>query len=181
MKKKWARQKFEVYINKQKVLDGFFSSMYNRKAGERKPVIAYGNGSFPTHGRGELSVPTKYIKKKCKQFYTTEEVSEFRTSIVCPRCDKLLRKVMIKSKVKVKVKDEDTGEYTDEDKEVIRQIRGLRRCGSNVCSRMPFLNRDDVGARNILRCVTSDKRPKSLVRVPGRGKAKVLPFNYWSK
>jgi len=28
--KKWARQQFEIYVNKQKVLDGFFSSIYNR-------------------------------------------------------------------------------------------------------------------------------------------------------
>jgi len=76
-------------------------------------------------------------------------VDEFRTSIVCPCCDELLMKVMTK----------------DEDTEAIKEIRGLRRCGSNGCARMPFFNRDAVGARNILRCLISNKRPKSLVRV----------------
>jgi len=34
--------------------------------GEKKPIIAYGDGSSPSGGRGEVSVPMKYIKKKCK-------------------------------------------------------------------------------------------------------------------
>jgi len=72
--------------------------MDNIKEGEKKPIIAYGDGSFPSGGGAEVYVPTKYIKKKCKQFYETQEVNEYRTSIVCPCCDKLLMKVMTKDK-----------------------------------------------------------------------------------
>jgi len=42
-------------------------------------------------------------------------------------------------------------------------------------------NRDAVGARNILRCLTSDERPKSLVRVQGSGRPDLKTFDYWSK
>ena len=47
------------------------------KKGEKRPVIAYGDGTFPCHGKGEVSVPVKYVKKKCKQFYETIDVNEF--------------------------------------------------------------------------------------------------------
>jgi len=43
-----------------------------------------------------------------------------------------------------------------------------------------FFNRDAVGARNILRCLTSDERPKSLVRVCTSGRADITTFDYWS-
>jgi len=70
-KKKWAQQHFRVYRKKRKVLDGFFQSM--QKKGEQKPVIAYGKGGFASGGAGEVSVPTEYVKKKCKMYFDTVE------------------------------------------------------------------------------------------------------------
>jgi len=96
---------------------------FNFKEGEEKPIIAYGNGSCPSGGRGEVSMPTKYMKKKCKQFYKTKEVNEYQTSIICPCCNELLMKVKIIVK---NMKAE-------------KEIRGLRRCGSNGCAQRPFL------------------------------------------
>ena len=161
LKKKWAQESFRVYRKKREVLDGFFQSMH--KKGERKPVIAYGKGGFASHGRGEVSVPTEYVKDKCRQYFETVEVDEYRTSCVCPCCDALLCKVTKKIQV------------VDGTVEV-REVRGLRRCSSTVCSQVSFKNRDSVGARNILRCLAERERPKSLTRIKGTGALKLENF-----
>ena len=116
------------------------------KKGQQKPVIAYGSAQFPSNGKGELSVPTVYIKNKAKNFYKVVEVSEWRTSKICPVCDTALQKVYQKSK-------EDEKYY---------QVRGLLRCGSKSCKKISFKDRDSVGARNILRCHVVKPRPESL-------------------
>ena len=133
------------------------------KKGERKPVIAFGKGGFASHGRGEVSVPVKCVKGKCRQYFETIEVDEFRTSSICPCCDNVLSKVT----KKIQVAD---------DKCEIREVRGLRRCSSTVCSQVSFKNRDSVGARNILRSLEERERPKSLTRTNGTGACK---FNYF--
>ena len=116
--------------------------------GTKKPVIAYGSANFACSGRGEVSVPVKYVKEKCKQYFETVDVNEFRTSLICPDCDQPLCKVVKKV----------------EDEKRVRQMRGLRRCRSTVCSRFSFKNRDLVGAKNILRCLVLEERPDSLTR-----------------
>ena len=161
LKKKWAQESLRVYRKKRKVLDGFFQSMH--KKGERKPVIAYGKGGFASHGRGEVSVPTEYVKDKCRKYFETVEVDEYRTSCVCPCCDNLL------CKVTKRIQGAD-GAY------VVREVRGLRRCSSTVCSQVSFKNRDSVGARNILRCLSERERPKSLTRIKGTGALKLENF-----
>ena len=161
LKKKWAQESFRVYRKKRKVLDGFFQSMH--KKGERKPVIAYGKGGFASHGRGEVSVPTEYVKDKCGKYFETVEVDEYRTSCVCPCCDNLL------CKVTKKIQSAD-GAFQ------VREVRGLRRCSSTVCSQVSFKNRDSVGARNILRCLAERERPKSLTRIKGAGALKLKNF-----
>ncbi len=114
--------------------------------GTKKPVIAYGSANFACSGRGEVSVPVKYVKEKCKQYFETVDVDEFRTSLICPDCDQPLCKVV--------------KEVNDDNK--VRQIRGLRRCSSTVCrkNRISFKNRDLVGAKNILRCLVLKERPR---------------------
>ncbi len=145
-KKKWAQQKFRVFCRKRQVLDKFFQSM--QKKGQQKPVIAYGCSNISCNGRREVSVPVKYVKEKCKQYFETVDVNEFRTSLICPDCDQPLCKVV--------------KEVNDENK--VLEIRGLRRCSSTVCSRFSFQNRDLVGAKNILRCLVLKERPDSLTR-----------------
>ena len=157
LKKKWAQQHFRVHRNKRKVLDGFFQSMHEK--GTRKPVIAYGKGGFASGGKGEVSVPTEYVKEKCKTYFDTVEVDEYRTSCVCPCCDASLSKVCKKT--------EDGN---------IREVRGLRRCSSTVCSQASFKNRDSVGARNILRCLLERERPNSLTRNQGEGRLRLQSF-----
>ena len=160
LKKKWAQESFRVYRKKRKVLDGFFQSMH--KKGERKPVIAYGKGGFASHGRGEVSVPTEYVKDKCRKYFETVEVDEYRTSCVCPCCDDLLCKV--------------TKKIQSADGATVREVRGLRRCSSTVCSQVSFKNRDSVGARNILRCLQMSERPTSLTRIKGAEALKLKNF-----
>jgi hypothetical protein len=160
LEKKRARQSLRVHVKKQKVLDNFFQSM--QAPGQIKPMIAYGKANFGSGGKGEVSVPTEYVKKVCKTYYNTAEVDEFRTSSVCPSCDELLCKVIRRCNAAEK------GEF--------REIRGLRRCCSTVCSRTSFKNRDSIGARNILRCATEAERPKRLTRNPGQGKMKLKSF-----
>ena len=134
----------------------------NAQKEERKPVIAYGKGGFASHGRGEVSVPTEYGKDKCGQYFETVEVDEYRTSCVCPCCDNLLCKV--------------TKKIQSADGAAVREVRGLRRCSSTVCSQVSFKNRDSVGARNILRCLAERERPKSLTRIKGTGAVKLKNF-----
>ena len=80
------------------------------------------------------------------------EVHEYRTSRVCPCC---------KETLEVVTKTTDGINY--------HEVRGLRRCNNteddtNVCSQAKhFVNRDDVGARNILSCFPHCNRPKQLI------------------
>ena len=53
-------------MKKQKVLDNFFQSM--QAPGQIKPMIAYGKANFGSGGKGEVSVPTEYVKKVCKRY-----------------------------------------------------------------------------------------------------------------
>ena len=106
---------------------------------------------------------TEYVKDKCRQYFETVEVDEYRTSCVCPCCDALLCKVT----KKIQVADGTCK---------VREVRGLRRCSSTVCSQVSFKNRDSVGARNILRCLAERERPKSLTRIKGIGALKLENF-----
>jgi hypothetical protein len=53
---------------------------------------------------------------------------------------------------------------TRDKKGQVREIRGLRRCKSNVCAQAPFVNRDLNAALNILRCGIEAERPTCLAR-----------------
>ena len=145
--KKWGRQRFRIFSLKKKTLDNFFQSMH--LPGEKKPVIAFGAAKFNPNGKNELSAPTTFVSKTCARFFYTKMVDEYNTSKVCPCCNSRIQKV---------IKKLEDGS--------IREVRGLRRCGSTVCSQVSFKNRDMIGARNILRCFLSTDRPNSLSRKP---------------
>lgn len=92
--KKWSLQNFLLYCSKNSVIDKFLGSLnldvdsdgyvhrYDRH------VMLYGDGSFASGGRGEQSVPLKYIKKRCTLFFECHNVNEYRTSQICPDCKK---------------------------------------------------------------------------------------------
>lgn len=156
--KKWARARFRVFGLKKKVLDRFF----NRMEGSVKPLICFGSSKFKPNGKGELSAPTTSVFKKCERRFKVELICEFRTTKVCVSCDCVLHPVRIYSK--------KLGKY--------KEIRGLRRCSSSVCSQTSYKNRDLNAALNILRCHSSFPRPKILSREFSDGK-KLRPKKSW--
>lgn len=141
--KKWAREKFRVFGLKKKVLDRFFQAMH----GPIAPTILFGASKFNPSGRHELSVPTTGISKACSQHHKTVFVDEFNTTKRCSHCASMLSPVA-----------------TRNDEGSIREVRGLRRCGSNVCAQASFKNRDLNAALNILRCLPGLQRPTHLSR-----------------
>jgi hypothetical protein len=154
--KKWARARFRVFGLKKKVIDRFF----NRMEGTVKPLICFGSAKFKPNGKGELSAPTTSIFKACEKRFTVELIDEFRTTKTCVDCDHILSPVMVYSK--------KLGKY--------REIRGLRRCSSSVCSQTSYKNRDLNAALNILRCEPSFPRPKTLSRESSEEIPKVRPW-----
>ncbi len=73
------RDAFRVSCLKQRCLDRFFNKFI--KDGE-KPIVAYGASSFNPTGKGEKSVPVKYVYKKCcERFHTVKEDERFSTKM----------------------------------------------------------------------------------------------------
>ena len=89
---KWSRQKFRIYSMKNSVIDSFLNDLKNHIDANGiahqfdRHVMLYGAGTFASGGRGERSVPLKYIKKRCGYFFECHDVNEFRTSQICPDC-----------------------------------------------------------------------------------------------
>ena len=155
--KKWSRQRFHLYIMKRKAVDKFFQSLTFK--GSPKPKIAYGAAKFNSTARNEVAVPTTSMYKACSRYYWTEPVDEFRTTMCCSGCGEVLHKVARK-----------------EGDESLRDVRGLRWCGSTKCRK--FFSRDKNAALNILACFVSEERPEALTRkkrVPVVKPTKVIP------
>jgi hypothetical protein len=148
--KKYAQNRFDVYIHRHQCLDRFFNSLWQE--GEQKPIIAYGNAKFAPTGRGEVAIPTTFVAKKCQDHYETVPVDEFRTTQRCHDCGDVLHKMYHDTLKKIKMKKGEGG----------KSIRGLRWCGSTRCLKLK--NRDKNAALNILRIVRSEERPEWLRR-----------------
>ena len=137
--RKWSHAKFRLHRNKTKVIDTFLESLIPRNGlGQEiydKPHMYYGSGQFPSGGRGQKSVPLKYIKKRCQNFFHCWTVNEFRTSQVCHHCG--LCRLCDVVKVSPDAKKKTT-------------IRGLKSCPSIECKHNPMKNRDEVGSSNIM-------------------------------
>eukprot|EP00960_Hanusia_phi_P020698 609822-Hanusia_phi.AAC.2 len=67
--------RLDKYIGKQCFIDIFFSSLW-KQGKQKKPVIAYGNASFDSTGRGEKAAPLKRIKRECQKQDRTFDVNE---------------------------------------------------------------------------------------------------------
>ena len=78
------RDGFFLWSKKREVIYSFLSSL--QMVGYDDYIIYYGSGQFPSGGRGERSVPCKWVKTECMNHYVCIEVDEFRTSQVCPLC-----------------------------------------------------------------------------------------------
>lgn len=130
----WKKEDLRVYCLKEKCLDRFF----NQFQGERKekPLVVYGASCFHHTGKGEMSVPVKYVYKKCYQKYRTEKENEKYTTLMHHKCKETTRDVRIGS----------------------RKIRGLRWCPT--CREL--VSRDENASINIGISYKSGERPEYL-------------------
>ena len=142
-----------------------------------KPLIAYGDGSFNSTGKGEVSVPNKRIFNKCRRYYKTILVNEHKTTILCSCCHQRLCNIKygkidkttkeniidekeekitknIKKNSNIKIETLSKQEINKEEaKDNIEwqsyPLRGLKWCRSTNCS-FKYVNRDKNAAINIL-------------------------------
>lgn len=147
--RKYARWRFRLYCLKNKTLDRFFSDLCRDGDGKcRKSdvLIAYGAAKFQSNAKGETSVPTSNLYKRCTIHYKTTLVDEFNTSQICYACNHRVTKVIEKTK---------------------GELRGLKYCRNNDCPhnnkrdalKPVYLKRDLNAALNILTCATASARP----------------------
>jgi hypothetical protein len=148
--KKYARNRMDVYIHKNKCLDRFFSSLW--QGNQSPPIIAYGNAKFASTGPGEKAVPTTGVAKKCQQYYKTVGIDEHLTTKMCHECGEKLTVLYHDEHKEIKMTKGSSG----------KKIRGLRWCGSTSC--LKLWNRDQNAALNILGIARSVERPKYLSR-----------------
>lgn len=142
---KRRREHMRVKRLKEKCLDVFLNKFMVK--GEKDPLIAYGAASMNTTGKGELSVPVKYVYEKCKRRYDTEKENEKYSTLMHHKCR------MVTTGVKV-----DDG-YT----------RGLRWCPT--CSEL--VSRDRNACKNIALSFKEEERPNYLCDTYDRGNHKV--------
>ena len=91
---KYSRLKFKKYICKLQCLDKFIVSLADvdgkKDSKADKPIIIYGDGKFASGGKGERSIPNKYVYDRLCKHYTVILASEFRSSQVCCGCHEQL-------------------------------------------------------------------------------------------
>jgi hypothetical protein len=121
-----ARRAMDVWIGKRRTLDRF----WKRDVCAEGATIAYGNAGFASSGRGEKAVPTTEASKAAARFAARVVwVDEYCTTKCCCACGTVLSGVRSR-----------TGD----------KLRGLLRCGSNVCRGAPLKSRDWNAATNML-------------------------------
>ena len=133
-----CRDRFTTFIRKNSVLDRFFSNLgktIDPESGKMifvgpKPVVVYGAATIHPNGKGELSVPVKYVHKVCTRHFHTTYANEYLTTKVCNTCHMRLHPVANKSR------EHRRGGYP---------VRGLLWC--QTCKK--FVNRDKNAAKNI--------------------------------
>ena len=128
---KWKRNEFWTFSKKKSVLRKTLNKF--RLPNEPPIEVAYGDGRVAATAKGELSVPTKYVKDLCCELYPCVSVDEYMTSSVCvnPECEAQLHPIYF-------VRNG-----------FIQQLRGMKWCNSTVCRNCPFKHRDFVGSGNI--------------------------------
>ena len=98
LKRRYARDRFDRCVRKQKVLDRFLSriarndpmpiaiSLSPKVSRPRRPHFLYGAASFPPTGRGEKAVPVSRTLRRCKERFRVTMVNEYGTSRICADC-----------------------------------------------------------------------------------------------
>ena len=167
LKRRWGQAVFRTRCLKQKALRRFVVGMWAKsRAGRRAapmPVIAYGNAHFAATGWGERPVPVKGVRRIVLATYPHVLTDEYNTSKMCCVCGEVLQVVKC-------LKVDRRGRLK------VREIRGLRRCGSYQCRSTSFKNRDVNAALNMLSIFrggnftsTAQQRPQPLRRGENHG------------
>jgi hypothetical protein len=79
-----------------KSLDRFVHSL--KRAGDQvyeKTTIAFGNGRFASHGKGEQAVPLRRLQKKLEDNYEFYLIDENLTTKICHKCDECTKSFTI--------------------------------------------------------------------------------------
>jgi hypothetical protein len=84
------RDGLRVHALKAKCLDRFFNKFVIPNGAH--PKIAYGGASLNPTGKGELTVPVKFVYRKCCERFSTTMVNEDITSAKRRRWAYVLRK-----------------------------------------------------------------------------------------
>ena len=158
---KRRRLDFTVYGGKNRALDRFFNTMVEveiprvdpdtpRASQTLSPVIkkklslpkiAYGACSLSPTGKGEKSVPVKYIAKKCEARFPLDYTDEGFSTQMHEQCRTKMHAVY--------------------DKKTKLPVRGLRWC--STCRK--FVDRDGNACKNIgIVSMSTNGRPKYLTR-----------------
>ncbi len=143
-----SRLSFRIHRFKRRWIDKFLQSLKPRDVlmGQyihNHHIMLYGAGTFGRGGKGECSVPLKYVKKQCGYYFETHEVNEFHTSQICPDCGRC------------RLHDVEKSIHG----EMPQKIRGLKWCPFGGCRHNPLKNRDEVGAKNIMKHRLGDDNP----------------------
>ncbi len=168
----------EAFISKEKKLKtllGYWGGIQDYAGPEETIIVAYGAAKFASNRRGCYgSAPTVAALKVAQDHFPgrVRLVDEFRTSALCCDCfDEICsdtkRDLTKKKKRKKKRKSKKKGWYG-----CYREVRGLRFCCSKTCARVPYKNRDAVGAKNILACYLGElngERPEAFRRMDENG------------
>jgi hypothetical protein len=128
------RENFRVRRLKEKCLDRFVNRFQEK--GESRPTLVYGAATINPSGKGELSVPIRYIYNKCSQRYNTIRVDERNTTLMHFKC-----------------RETTMGVRRGQE-----NVRGLRWC--SFCREL--VSRDRNACKNIRAVYGCKKRPSYL-------------------
>ena len=133
IQKKFERLNFFTHRKKKSTIHHFLSNL-SKIVKSVKPIMFYGDGSFASSGKGQCSIPCKWVKRECKFYFKTFVVNEFQTSQVCPTWNTHLSNVK---------KDLRNGNHN--------YVQGMNYCSSQTYHSHRYKSRDDVGCTNMFR------------------------------
>ena len=137
---------FSVYTLTQKALARYVSSIGKANDNGKPVVLLFGASRFGNH-KGNAAAPLKKFRNECERQHVVIYVDEWMSSQTCPRCRSRLPKTIkyIQANADAPVAISDA-----ENELLVRQVRGLLCCTSEECKSSCYLDRDYVGAYNIL-------------------------------
>ena len=159
-KRRWRHAAFRAWQVRGQVLAQFWGRV---RAGRLEdgtagvtPMVAYGDASFSSSGRGRPTAPTTAVLKACCDVMgpgAVVLVTEHRSSKCCADCGHVMRKVFTlfasprqqRKEVKAAARAAARGRVPRRER-VLHYVRGLMLCGNLLCSRASSLKDRDINA-----------------------------------